>query len=75
MGQIYIVVQKYIWIEVSKLDSSVVNAILDELMRAAVDGGSGSQRCEIVADTMAALSSINVRGRILSRIRKVSGSI
>ena len=40
-------------------------------MRAAVDGGIGSQRCEIVADTMSSLSSINVRARIAARIRKV----
>lgn len=44
-------------------------------MRAAVDGGIGSQRCEIVADTMSALKSINVRGRILARIRKVSARV
>lgn len=42
-------------------------------MRAAVDGGIGSQRCETVADTMSALRSIHVRGRLLSRIRKVLG--
>lgn len=42
-------------------------------MRAAVDGGIGSQRCEAVADTVSALRSIHVRGRILARIRKVLG--
>ncbi len=70
--QIHAVVQKCIWTEVGKLDSESVNTILDELMRAAVDGGIGSQRCELVADTMASLTSINVRGRIGSRLRKVS---
>jgi neurofibromin 1 len=65
-------VQHYIWAEVSRLDSSVVNLILDELMRTAVDGGLGSQRSEMIADTVGTLSSINVRSRILSRLRKVS---
>lgn len=64
-------VLKHIWAEIGKLDSSVVNAVLDELMRAAVDGGVSSVRCERVAGTMSAISSINVRGRILSRLRKV----
>lgn len=64
-------VQKYIWLEVGRLDSEPVNVILDELMRAAVDGGVGSQRCEIVADTMSSVTSINVRARIAARIRKV----
>ena len=67
--------QKYLWCEIGRLDSDTVNVILDELMRAAVDGGIGSQRCEIVADTMSSLSSINVRARIAARIRKVSQNI
>lgn len=70
--QIHAVVQEYIWVEIGKLDSETVNVILDELMRAAVDGGIGSQRCEIVADTMSSVTSINARARIAARIRKVS---
>lgn len=66
-------IQRYIWTEIGKLDSSVVNAVLDELMRAAVDGGIGSVRCARVADSMGAMSSINIRGRLLSRLRKVIG--
>ncbi|PCH40763.1 hypothetical protein WOLCODRAFT_88808 [Wolfiporia cocos MD-104 SS10] len=71
--QLHGLLQKYIWGEVGKLDSGVVNLVLDELMRAAVDGGAGSARCDRVADTMGAISSINVRGRLLSRLRKVIG--
>jgi neurofibromin 1 len=41
-------------------------------MRSAIDGGVGSRRCEVIARTVAALSSINVRGRIFSKLRKVS---
>jgi hypothetical protein len=74
VSQIHAVGQKYIWLEIGRLDSELVNTIVDELIRAAVDGGIGSQRCEIVADTMSALSSINVRGRIFSRLRKVRAS-
>ncbi|KAI0638553.1 hypothetical protein C8Q77DRAFT_1047292 [Trametes polyzona] len=65
--------QKYIWMEIGKLDTNTVNNILDELMRAAVDGGLGSLRCEKVAELMTSLNSINARGRVLARIRKVIG--
>lgn len=41
-------------------------------MRAAVDGGLGSRRCEQVADTLIAMSSINVRARVLMKLRRVS---
>ncbi|TFY54349.1 hypothetical protein EVJ58_g8920 [Rhodofomes roseus] len=72
-NELHNMVLKYIWAEIGRLDSCVVNAVLDELMRAAVDGGVASVRCERVADTMSAITSINVRGRILSRLRKVVG--
>ena len=71
LAQLHSFVQKFIWVEVGKLETNTVNIILDELMRAAVDGGMGSSRCEKVADTMSALNTINVRGRILARVRKV----
>jgi hypothetical protein len=65
------VTQKTIWTEIGRLDTSVVNVILDELMRAAIDGGVASQRCETICLVMLPLSSINVRGQILSKMRKV----
>ena len=70
--QVYAMVQQYIWSEICKLDSPAVNIVLDELMRTAVDGPFGSRRSEIITDTVGTLSSINVRGRILSKLRKVS---
>ncbi|EMD40361.1 hypothetical protein CERSUDRAFT_148314 [Gelatoporia subvermispora B] len=66
-------VHKYVWTEIGRQDSITVNAVLDECMRAAVDGGIGSPACDMIAHAMGALSSINVRGRIISRIRKVIG--
>ena len=65
------IIQKNIWAEVAKLDSYIVDIILDELVRAATDGGIGTRRCETVSLIVAALSSINVRGRIYSKLRKV----
>ncbi|KAH7931340.1 hypothetical protein BV22DRAFT_1124264 [Leucogyrophana mollusca] len=66
-------VHKYLWVEIGQLDTSLVNIVLDELIRAASDGGIGSRRCETIARTAAALASINVRGRIFSKLRKVLG--
>ncbi|KAH7887502.1 hypothetical protein F5I97DRAFT_2056906 [Phlebopus sp. FC_14] len=65
------IVHKYIWIEIGKLDTTIVNVVLDELVRAAADSGIGSRRCETIARTTAALASVNVRGRIFSKLRKV----
>ncbi|KAG9015978.1 Ras GTPase activating protein ira2 [Tulasnella sp. 427] len=65
--------QRYIWNEVGKLDNRVVNIALDELFRAAIDGGLSSRRCEAVGETLVVLSSINVRGKVLSKLRRVLG--
>jgi hypothetical protein len=67
--------QKVIWMELSRLDNTIINIALDELMRAAIDGGASSHACEVIASIMTPLSSINVRGQILSKMRKVGWSL
>ncbi|KAG8886533.1 Ras GTPase activating protein ira2 [Tulasnella sp. 331] len=64
-------VHRLLWAEVSKLDNRVINITLDELFRAAIDGGISSRRCEAVAETLVVMSSINVRGRVLAKLRRV----
>ena len=60
--------------EISRLDHTIINIALDELMRAAIDGGASSHACEVIASIMTPLSSINVRGQILSKMRKAGWS-
>lgn len=62
---------RLIWPEVGKLDTPVVNIVLDEIMRAAVDGGLGSTRCDVMAEVLAHMYSRSARGRILAKLRKV----
>ncbi|KAG2060194.1 hypothetical protein BDR06DRAFT_948277 [Suillus hirtellus] len=66
-------IHRHIWVEISRQDSTLVYIVLEELIRAASDGGIGSRRCETIARSTAALSSINVRGRIFSKLRKALG--
>ncbi|KAF8635007.1 hypothetical protein AX15_000591 [Amanita polypyramis BW_CC] len=68
-------IHKCIWNEVAKLDNFILDVILDELVRMAVDGGIGSSRCEAVANILACLSSIGVRAKIYSRLRKTLGKV
>ncbi|KAG8833280.1 Ras GTPase activating protein ira2 [Serendipita sp. 399] len=67
------VVQRSIWSEVAKLEPASISIALDELVRAAADGGIGSTRCELAAETIVVISSISVRGKILSKLRKAIG--
>lgn len=68
-------IQKHIWGEVARLESPLVDIILDELVRTATDGGIGTRRCETICHIVAALSSINVRGRIYSKLRKALSKV
>lgn len=67
------VFHKTIWAEIAHLEPGAISIALDELVRAATDGGLGSRRCESVADTIVVISSISVRGKILSKLRKAIG--
>lgn len=50
----------------------MVNATLDELTRSAIDGGLGSTRCELIAEALVNMSSVEVKGKLLARLRRVS---
>ncbi|GAW06426.1 ras gtpase activator [Lentinula edodes] len=65
-------VQKYIWHEAGQLNGNIIDIIFDELIRSATDGGIGTHRCEIIAHSISAMSSssIAVRGRLFSKLRK-----
>ncbi|EJD36584.1 hypothetical protein AURDEDRAFT_117057 [Auricularia subglabra TFB-10046 SS5] len=68
--EIYPLAQRHVWSEIGRLDAALIGIALDELIRAAVDGGIGSMRCELVADTLVSLSSVSVRGKIITRLRR-----
>ncbi|KAF9067659.1 hypothetical protein BDP27DRAFT_1225535 [Rhodocollybia butyracea] len=63
-------VQRYVWNEAGKLTGNIVEIIFDELVRSATDGGIGTHRCEIIAHSIAAISSISIRGKLFSKLRK-----
>ncbi|KAG6854444.1 hypothetical protein C0991_006523 [Blastosporella zonata] len=63
-------IQRYIWNEVGKLDTVLVDVVLEELVRTATEGGVGTRRCEAITHAIASLSSISVRGRIYHKLRK-----
>lgn len=65
-------IHKYIWSEAGKLSGNIVDIIFDELVRSATDGGIGTHRCEIIAHSISAISSIAIRGRLFSKLRKVN---
>ncbi|CAO3592087.1 unnamed protein product [Absidia cylindrospora] len=63
-------VQAKIWKALAKVDD-LINVILDSFIQFAVEHGVGSPQAEAMADTFVTLSSVTVRGKVISRLRKV----
>ncbi|KAJ7167823.1 hypothetical protein C8R46DRAFT_1350755 [Mycena filopes] len=62
--------QRFVWQEIANLDASIVDVVLDELIRAATDGGIGSSRCETIGLLLSSMTSISVRGKLIFKLRK-----
>ncbi|KAF8524568.1 hypothetical protein BU17DRAFT_84597 [Hysterangium stoloniferum] len=67
--EVSVSLQRYIWTEMAKHENPLLNFALDDLIQTAIEGGLGSQRCELVGDALVAMTSINVRARVLKKLR------
>ncbi|KAJ7055100.1 hypothetical protein C8F01DRAFT_470816 [Mycena amicta] len=62
--------QRYVWSEVGKLDPTVLDIVIDELIRGATDGGVGSTRCETIGLLLSSMTSLPLRGKLIFKLRK-----
>ncbi|CCO27597.1 Neurofibromin AltName: Full=Neurofibromatosis-related protein NF-1 [Rhizoctonia solani AG-1 IB] len=69
-AEFYSLINKLIWENLGRANSGTVNATLDELTRSAIDGGLGSTRCEVIAEALVNMSSVEVKGKLLARLRR-----
>lgn len=68
-SDMYAVMQRTVWPLFSKLDD-LVPIILDVFSEAAMDSGLHTERFDAVLDTMVSFSSINLRGKLLLKLRR-----
>ncbi|KAG0184581.1 Ras GTPase activating protein ira2 [Apophysomyces sp. BC1034] len=66
----YKYVQEKVWKTLSRVDD-MINPILDTFVQYSVDHGVGSLQAEAIADTIVTMSSVAVRGKVISRLRRV----
>ncbi|KAI8373844.1 hypothetical protein BD560DRAFT_393755 [Blakeslea trispora] len=66
----YKLVQAKIWKTIGHIDETL-NLVLDVFIQFSIEHGVGSVQAEAMADTFVTLSNIAVRGKIVSRLRKV----
>ena len=66
----YAIMQRCVWSQISKLDD-LIPCFLEVFSEAAMDSGLHTPRFEAILDTMVSFASINLRGKLLSRLRRV----
>lgn len=66
----YKLVQAKIWKTIGKVDD-IINIVLDAFILYSNQHGVGSTQAEAMADTFVTLSNVAVRGKVISRLRKV----
>ncbi|KAF7726129.1 Ras GTPase activating protein ira2 [Apophysomyces ossiformis] len=66
----YKLVQAKIWKTIGKIDD-VLNLVLDAFVQFSNEHGVGSPQAEAMADTFVTLSNVAVRGKVISRLRKI----
>ncbi|KAI9317519.1 hypothetical protein BX666DRAFT_2026794 [Dichotomocladium elegans] len=62
--------QAKVWKTFAQVDD-MVNLIIDSFVQYSVEHGVGSPQAEVMADTIVTMSSISVRGKVISRLRRV----
>lgn len=66
---VYSIMQRLVWAHVTKLDS-LLPILLDVFVEAAIDAGIQTAAFEAVAETLSSFASFNMRGKLLSRLRR-----
>jgi neurofibromin 1 len=65
---LYAVMQRTVWAQFTKLDD-LLTILIDIFAECAIDFGLHTDRFEVVLDSMLSFSSINLRGKLLVRLR------
>lgn len=66
----FTLMQRGIWAQFSKFDV-LVPTLLDVFVEAAIDSGLYTERYERIIDTMVSFPSINLRGKLLAKLRRM----
>jgi neurofibromin 1 len=68
--KVYKHIQSRVWKTIAEVDN-IINLVLDCFVQYSVEHGIGSMQAEIIADTLVTMSSVSIRGKVISRMRRV----
>ncbi|KAG1226630.1 hypothetical protein G6F35_002849 [Rhizopus arrhizus] len=67
--ELYKHVQAKVWEVLAKVDD-IANVVIDCFVQYSVEKGVGSVEAEMIADTLVTMSSVLIRGKLISRMRR-----
>ncbi|KAI8053543.1 hypothetical protein BDF21DRAFT_441145 [Thamnidium elegans] len=68
--ELYKHIQARVWKTIAEIDD-IINLVIDCFVQYSVENGVGSVQAEIIADTLVTMSSVSIRGKVISRMRRV----
>ncbi|KAL7332161.1 hypothetical protein PS15p_204242 [Mucor circinelloides] len=68
--ELYKHIQARVWKTIAEVDD-ITNLVIDCFVQYSVENGIGSTQAEIIADTLVTMSSVSIRGKVISRMRRV----
>ncbi|CEI98406.1 hypothetical protein RMCBS344292_12515 [Rhizopus microsporus] len=68
--ELYKHIQAKIWKTLAEVEE-IVNLVIDCFVQCSIEYGTGSPQAEMIADTLVTMSSVSIRGKIISRMRRL----
>ncbi|KAI8643392.1 hypothetical protein BD408DRAFT_414835 [Parasitella parasitica] len=68
--ELYKHIQARVWKTIAQIDD-ITNLVIDCFVQYSVENGIGSAQTEIIADTLVTMASVSIRGKVISRMRRV----
>ncbi|OXB36317.1 neurofibromin 1 [Cryptococcus neoformans] len=68
--RLHLTIQEHLWAPFARAHECLVDIVLSELIHSAIDAGLGSDKTECIADILVSISSTNVHGKVIARLRK-----
>ncbi|CEP19674.1 hypothetical protein [Parasitella parasitica] len=71
--ELYKHIQVRVWKTITQVDD-ITNLVIDCFVQYSVENGIGSVQAEIIADTLVTMANVSIRGKVISRMRRVIDS-
>ena len=70
----HLAIQEHVWAVIGGSHYALIEIVVSELLEVAMNADTAPEKAESIADILVTLNSITVRGKLITRFRKVCQS-